>query len=140
MWSKWGGSYQVDLDGYFDETIKHVTSLYPEMLHSEFKIIDFCNSLDHRLVMDAIDLNWPDTQKEMSKINPNIHQGEKIGLSLVLNNWMIEDSKPYIYIVDDFRQLSQNWAWFARRNRHVKHELIIDTNASYALPLLNHPS
>jgi hypothetical protein len=48
---------------------------------------------------------------------------------MLLPHWVVDEPKPFIYIVDEYRELEDNVLWFRNRRRVVEEELIIDLTA-----------
>jgi hypothetical protein len=57
----------------------------------------------------------------------------RLWLPLLLPHWLVHAPTPFLYLVDDHQELSENSMWFERRRQVVDEELVVDL-AGCALP------
>jgi hypothetical protein len=44
----------------------------------------------------------------------------------VLPHWVAAEPRPFIYLVDRYRELEENALWFENRRRVVRDEIVVD--------------
>src|SRR5260370_42404712 len=62
FWSKWGGTYRVDLGEFLDEGLDHAVRAHPPFEAMPFTILDLSRGADQAIALERITARWPDAQ------------------------------------------------------------------------------
>jgi GT2 family glycosyltransferase len=128
FWSKWSRDIVIDLDHFVGEALDHARNEDPLLSDLRFTILDLSRGSDGLIVVNSLRDRWPGA--EIRSYRQVSHAAAHIKLPLVLPHWTMLQPEPFIYLVDDHRELDDNFFWFDRRRRLVRRELIVDLNAS----------
>lgn len=126
FWSEWAGLYKEDLSLFTNESLEFVINLYPELEDFSFIPLNLCRSRDENLLLDCLNRYWPEVKNKTRHARPYNNPNKKLWLLMELPHIAVLEPQPYIYIVDSFRDLSENNHWFDIRRNIVKNELILD--------------
>lgn len=129
FWAEWSGSYEVDLGRFVDEALDLVLAERPDLVPHPFVLIDLSRGGDRDLVVERLTARWPHlvddvrSTRQMNSVDP------LVWLPLLLPHWTVSEQLPFIYLVDDHRELVENVLWFRNRRQVVEDELIVDLHA-----------
>ncbi|MCP4603491.1 MAG: glycosyltransferase [Proteobacteria bacterium] len=126
FWSRWGRRYEVDLDRFVEESIAHLLHSNSNLTGYQYDVLNLCRSNDELLVFTALEKYWPGIMSRMYHMRQFSNPGDTIWLTMVTPHWYQENPRPFIYVVDRYRQLSENRLWFRNRTRLVVEEVIVD--------------
>lgn len=126
FWSKWGGSYRTDLGDFIDEGLEHASAAHPAFAASPFTILDLSRAADQAIALDRIAARWPGAERRIRHVRQMSNAEPRLWLPLLLPHWLVDAPTPYLYLVDDHQELTENAMWFERRRRVVEEELIVD--------------
>jgi GT2 family glycosyltransferase len=124
FWSKWGGRYRVDLGDFVDEGLDHAIRAHPPFETMPFTILDLSRAADQAIALERIAVRWPDA--EVRHFRQMHNPKSRLWLPLLLPHWLVHEATPFLYLVDDHQELSENAMWFERRRRVVEEELVVD--------------
>ncbi len=133
FWSKWGGAYRVDLGEFLDEGLEHALDAHPSLEHVPFTILDLSRTADQAIALERILVRWPDAEGRIRQARQMNNAAPRLWLPLLLPHWLVNDPSPFMYLVDDHQELSENAMWFERRHEIVGDELVVDL-AGCAVP------
>lgn len=128
FWSKWGASYEVDLDRFVDEALDHVLAEHPHLDEIPFQVLDLTRGSDHRILLDRLAARWPKIDSRVRQFRQMNNGFDRLWLPLLLPRWLQDEGVPFIYLVDRYRELEENELWFESRQRAVNDELVLDLN------------
>jgi GT2 family glycosyltransferase len=130
FWARWGGSYEVDLGSYVDEALDHALAGTPSIDDASFDVLNLSRGVDELIVLQRLERRWPGIQGRVRDVRQLNNPSPHLWLSMILPNWVIGEPRPFIYLVDRYRELEENRLWFQNRRRIVDEELIVDLNAA----------
>lgn len=130
FWSAWGGAYEVDLGKFVDEALDHVIAGNPSLDTATFEILNLSRGVDESIVLGRLTKRWPGIQNRVRHLRQLNNPVERLWLPMVLPHWVVAEPKPFIYLVDRYRELEENVLWFRNRQRIVEDELIVDLSAA----------
>jgi GT2 family glycosyltransferase len=126
FWSRWGAEFESDLGLFADEALGHVLSEAPHLEEVPFEILDLSRGADQRIVLDSLGRRWPGVDTRVRRFRQVGNPSTRLRLPMLLPHWVAEEPTPFIYLVDRYRELSENERWFSSRQLTVKDELIAD--------------
>jgi GT2 family glycosyltransferase len=126
FWSRWGAGCNVDLDRFVDEALDHVLHEHPDLEDLPFRLLDLSRGADQPIVLDRIARHWPHADSEIAGFRQMNNPVERLWLPLVLPHWVAAEPRPFIYLVDRYRELEENALWFENRRRVVRDEIVVD--------------
>lgn len=126
FWATWYGRYQVDLDTYVDEALRYVLHRQPMLATLDFEALNLSRGTDDLIVLGEVGRHWPDAVARIHRHRQMNNADWELWLPMLLPYWMQHHPRPFIYVVDHFRQLDENRLWFQNRLRTVREEIIID--------------
>jgi GT2 family glycosyltransferase len=129
FWSRWGGSFERDLGRFIDEALEHVIGSNPSLDVAAFEIVNLSRGVDESIVLERLTKRWPHLQNRIRNLRQLNNPSDRLWLQMLLPHWVVDEPKPFIYIVDEYRELEDNVLWFRNRRRVVEEELIIDLTA-----------
>jgi GT2 family glycosyltransferase len=130
FWAKWGGTYQVDLGQFVDEALDYVISCNPALDKARFEILNLSRGVDESIVLEHVTKRWPGIQDRTRQHRQVNNPVERLWLPMLLPYWVVDEPRPFIYLVDHYRELEDNALWFRNRRRIVEDELIVDLSAA----------
>lgn len=126
FWARWGGAYEVDLGKFVDEALDHVLTCDPSLDTAQFEVLNLSRGVDESIVLERLTKRWPGIQGRIRQLRQLNNPVEHLWLPMVLPHWVSTEPRPFIYMVDRYRELEQNVLWFRNRQCVVKDELIVD--------------
>ncbi len=129
FWGDWMGKRVVDLDHFVDEALDHLLNENPTLLDYPFEPLSICRSNDESILLDRLEQRWRGAGAKLHRTRVYNSSFEKHWLPMELPHRAMVNPLPYIYLVDRISDLSENRLWFEARNRIVKSEIVMDTNA-----------
>ncbi|MBU1700031.1 MAG: glycosyltransferase [Candidatus Eisenbacteria bacterium] len=129
FWSTWGGAYDIDLGRFVDEALDHVIAQAPSLETTSFEILNLSRGVDESIVLERLAQRWRGIQDHVRPVRQLNNPVERLWLPMVLPHWVVTEPKPFIYLVDQYRELEENVLWFQNRRRVVEDELIVDLRA-----------
>lgn len=133
FWSRWGGSYSVDLGGFVDEALDHVIAQAPHFEDVPFEVLDLSRGPDQAIVVDRLAARWPGIENRIRHYRQMNNPAGRLSLPMLLPHWAAVDPTPFVYVVDRYVELEENDMWFADRRRIVNDELIVDLRGAALL-------
>jgi GT2 family glycosyltransferase len=130
FWAAWRGSYEIDLGKFVDEALDHVLSENPSLADASFDILNLSRGVDELIVLENLAQRWSGIQDRVRDVRQLNNPAERLWLPMVLPHWVATEPRPFIYLVDQYRELEENVLWFQNRRRIVKDELIVDLRGS----------
>jgi GT2 family glycosyltransferase len=130
FWSRWGGRYEVDLGKFVDEALDYVLTTDPSLERTDFEILNFARGIDQAIILGRLTQRWTGIQERIRHHRQLNNPVQRLWLPMVLPHWVVAEPKPFIYVVDRYRELEENVHWFQNRRRIVKEELIVDLTAA----------
>lgn len=130
FWTRWGKSFETDLGDFVDEAVDYAMSQSPELGDAPCEIVDLSRGPDQPIVLESLRRYWPDLDERFRAFRQTGNAAKRLHLPLLLPHWMIEEPRPFVYVVDSYRELEENQLWFARRRNVVEDELIVDLRAA----------
>lgn len=127
FWARWGPSCKVDLDRFIDEGLDHVLHSFPQLEGVPFQLLDLSRGADQPIALERLGRRWPSTSqvREFRQMN---NPSTRLWLPPLLPHWIVAEPTPFVYLVDSYRELEENYLWFENRRRVVDDELIVDLN------------
>lgn len=126
FWSRWGSKLESDLGRYVDEAIAQLLEEFPDFADTPFQVVDLSRGADQPIVLDCLSDRWADIAERVYPMRQTNNAAARLHLSRLLPGWMAHDPLPFIYLVDQYRELEDNAKWFANRRTVVTHEVIVD--------------
>lgn len=126
FWSKWGGAYRVDLGEFIDEGLDHALNAHSSFEGMPFTILDLSRAADQAIALERILRHWPDGEGRVRHFRQMNNPASRLWLPLLLPHWLVHAPTPFLYLVDDHQELSENAMWFERRRQVVDEELVVD--------------
>lgn len=126
FWATWHGRYRVDLDRYVAEALQHVLGREPGLGALDFEALNLSRGTDDVIVLAEVRRHWPDAVERMHPRRQLNNAAWELWLPMLLPYWMQHHPRPFIYVVDHFRQLEENRLWFHHRLRTVREEIVVD--------------
>jgi GT2 family glycosyltransferase len=133
FWSRWGPDLDSDLGLFVDEALDHVLKEAPQLEGIPFEILDLSRGADQPIVLDSLSRRWPDVDTRIRHYRQASNHAARLHLPLLLPHWVAQEPIPFIYLVDRYRELSENDLWFANRHRVVAEEFVIDLTGAALL-------
>lgn len=130
FWSRWGASFNVDLDRFLDEALDHVLDEEPDLAERPFELVDLSRGADQPLVLERLRQHWPHLDSRRRSFRQMSNPAESLLLPLLLPHGLAEEPRPFIYLIDRYRELEENVLWFETRRRIVGEELVVDLTGS----------
>jgi GT2 family glycosyltransferase len=130
FWSTWRSRAEVDLDRYVSRALERLVEEHPEIDLEEFEMINLCRGGDDGIVIDCVSRIAP---RAASRIRYHRQTNSTAGqhwLPMVLPHWLAASPAPFLYLVDEYRMLSENRLWFEMRRKTVTEEVILDTTGT----------
>ena len=132
LWSSWASRYQTDLAIFVDEALDYLLEGSPHLVDQKFQVLNMCKSLDEDILLGRVLRRWPETADTRLHYRPHNWARQKLWLEMMLPHWLADSPNPYIYLVNNARQLEENWHWFRYRQSRAQEEIILDvTGAIY---------
>lgn len=129
FWSRWGSGCETDLGRFVDEALEHVLRESPQLESRRFEIIDLSRGVDQATVVDRLNRLWPGVDKKVRGFRQMNNPEDRFWLPLLLPRQLATETTPFIYLVDQYRELEENALWFENRQRFVEDELVVDLDA-----------
>lgn len=129
FWSTWGSRYEVDLGKFVDEALDHVFGQAPGLETTPFEILNLSRGANDSIVVESLARRWPGIDQRVRSFRQMNNSSESLWLPLILPHWVGAEPRPFIYLVDHYRDLKENVLWFETRHRLVGDELVVDLNA-----------
>lgn len=126
LWSRWGGAYDVDLGRFVNEALEHVLHELPQLEGTPFVVVDLSRGTDQPIVLKALNRFWPGIDARVRDYRQMNNSEERLQLPLLLPHWVVTEPTPFVYLVDRYRELDENFLWFENRRQVVVEELIVD--------------
>ena len=133
FWTRWGNSFETDLDRFVDEAVDHAISQASDLADAPVEVLDLSRGADQPIALASLRRHWPALDERIRSFRQTGNAAERLRLPLLLPHWMVEEPRPFVYVVDSYRELEENQLWFARRRSVVKEELIVDLRAAALL-------
>lgn len=133
FWSRWGAELESDLGLFVDEALDHILKEAPQLEGLPFEVLDLSRGADQPIVLDSLSRRWPDLSRGIRHYRQAGNTAARLHLPLLLPHWVAHEPIPFIYLVDRYRELSENDLWFANRRRVVAEELVIDLTGATRL-------
>jgi GT2 family glycosyltransferase len=133
FWSRWGPGLESDLGLFIDEALDHILEEAPQLEGAPLEVLDLSRGADQPIVLDSLGRRWPDLDERIRRYRQASNPAARLHLPLVLPHWVAHEPVPFIYLVDRYRELSENDLWFANRSRVVAEELVIDLTGAARL-------
>jgi GT2 family glycosyltransferase len=130
FWGKWSGKYRVDLGRFMDEALDHVFSVFPDLEHTPFTLLDLSRDADQPIALERLAARWPGIRKDVRYFRQMNNTSPRLWLPIVLPHGFVDEPVPFLYLVDDHQELEENAMWFDRRRRVVRQELVVDLSAT----------
>lgn len=130
FWTEWGHRFEVDLPIYVSEGLSYILAQHPQLGDFQFDPLNLCRSEDEELVLAVLESYWPGICERTHHHRQFNSPTETIWLPIALPHWLQQHSRPFIYLVDRYRHLSENVAWFRARRHIVEEELVLDLAGS----------
>lgn len=130
FWAAWSSGYEVDLGRFVDEALDVVMNAAPELAERPFVLVDLSRGGDRDLVVERLEARWPRLSDDVRSVRQMNNADALLWLPLLLPHWTVAEPVPFIYLVDDHRDLVENVLWFRTRREVVDDELIVDLAAS----------
>lgn len=130
FWADWGGAYEVDLGKFVDEALDHVLTCDASLDAAEFEILNLSRGVDESIVLGRLAQRWPGIQDRIRQLRQLNNPVEHLWLPMLLPHWVVSEPRPFIYLVDRYRELEENVLWFRNRQRVVADELIADLSGA----------
>ena len=130
FWSRWGTTYQIDLGRFVDEALNHVLSEAPQMQKIPFQVVDLSRGADQPIILERLSRRWPDVDQRVRHFRQINNPSDRFWLPLLLPHWIALEPTPFIYLVDGYRELEENFLWFENRRRVVDDELVVDLSGA----------
>jgi len=130
FWAQWGGAYEVDLGSFVDEALDHVMTCDASLDAAQFEVLNLSRGVDESIILERLTKRWPGIQDRIRQLRQLNNPVEHLWLPMVLPHWVGAEPRPFIYLVDRYRELEQNVLWFRNRQRVVKDELIVDLSGA----------
>jgi GT2 family glycosyltransferase len=128
FWSRWGGRYEVDLGTFIDEALDHLLDRAPHLQGIPFEILNLSRGTNDSIVLERLDRRWPGVAVRVRHVRQMNNPSPHLWLPFVLPHWVSTEPVPFIYLVDRYRELEENFHWFKTRRGIVSHDLIADLN------------
>lgn len=126
FWSKWGTEFESDLGLFVDEGLDHALGEAPHLEGLPFEILDLSRGADQPIVLNSLRRRWPGVETRVRHFRQAGNPSSRLRLPLLLPHWVAEEPTPFIYLVDRYRELTENERWFSGRRHAVEDELIVD--------------
>lgn len=130
FWSTWGGAFEIDLGKFVDEALDHVLAETPSLDAASFEVLNLSRGVDESIILDRLSRRWPGIRDRVRDVRQLNNPVERVWLPMVLPYWVVTEPRPFIYLVDRYRELEENVLWFQNRRRIVEDELIVDLSAA----------
>jgi GT2 family glycosyltransferase len=130
FWGEWTPSRSIDLGDFVDEAFDHILNSHPELLRFQFEPLSLCRSGDESILFECLEKKWKGASSRTHHTRVFNSSQAKLWLPMELPHRAMTNPAPYIYLVDQISQLSENRLWFEARSRVVKSELVVDANAA----------
>ncbi len=130
FWSTWEGAFEIDLGKFVDEALDHVLAESPSLNTASFEILNLSRGVDESIVLERLARRWPGIQDRVRDVRQLNNPVERLWLPMLLPNWVVTEPRPFIYLVDQYRELEENVLWFQNRRRIVQDEIIVDLTAA----------
>jgi len=128
FWADWGGAYEIDLGKFVDEALDHVMCCSPSLGGTPFDVLNLSRGVDESIVLERISSRWPKVVvRDHRQLNNPV---ARLWLPMILPHWIVHEPKPFIYVVDHYRELEDNALWFRTRRGIVDEELIVDLSGA----------
>lgn len=126
FWSRWGTEFDSDLGLFVDEALNHALVEAPHLEGIPFEILDLSRGADQPIVLNSLGQRWPRVDTRVRHFRQVGNPSSRLRLPLLLPHWVAEEPTPFIYLVDRYRELTENERWFSSRRHVVEDELIVD--------------
>ena len=130
FWSRWGSRHERDLGRFVDEALDCVLEAAPHLADVRFDVIDLSRGPDQAIVLDRLERRWPGVGTRVRAYRQMNNPTTPLWLPMLLPHWVVNESTPFIYVVDGYRELEQNAMWFANRRAIVQDEFVVDLTAA----------
>jgi GT2 family glycosyltransferase len=130
FWSKWGADLKCDLGSFVNESLDYILSEAPHLEGVPFEVLDLSRGADQPLVLDSLKRHWVGVDTRVRHFRQVANEADRLRLPLLIPHWIAEEPTPFIYLVDRYRELTENSRWFSRRRHIVEDELIVDLTGS----------
>ncbi len=139
FWSRWGAEFENDLGLFVDEALDYVLGEAPHLEGVPFEVLDLSRGADQPIALDSLGRRWPEVDTRVRRFRQVGNLSTRLRLPLLLPHWVTEEPTPFIYLVDRYRELSENERWFSSRRHTVEDELVLDlTGAALRTSQLAH--
>jgi GT2 family glycosyltransferase len=129
FWAEWYSRRTIDLGSFVDEGLDYILDKYPQIADYEFEPLDLCRSTDKSILLGSLEKRWNGISTKTRSTRAFNSAQRKLWLPMEVPYWAMMNPTPYIYLVDECNQLSENHMWFDVRSRLVQTELVLDTMA-----------
>jgi GT2 family glycosyltransferase len=126
FWATWGGAFEIDLGKFVDESLDHVMGTGTSLDEVSFEVLNLSRGVDEAIVLERLAQRWPGIRSRVRQLRQLNNPVKRLWLPMVLPNWLATEPRPFIYVVDHYRELEENVLWFQNRRRIVEDELIVD--------------
>ena len=128
LWRDWGSRIVPDLGHYVGEGWADASAADPRLAEPEYTLVSLARNRMAADVLAAIDSGTvPVRVGERWDFSQRGSHGGELWLPLVLPVHASRHPRPFLYLVDSFRDLRENHYWFALRRGVVEHEMVFDT-------------
>jgi GT2 family glycosyltransferase len=126
FWSTWANAYEVDLGRFVEEALDHVLDDASHLEAMPFEILDLSRGADNEIIIERLSRRWPGADERVRHFRQLNNPSTRLWLPLLLPHWVVSEPVPFIYVVDKYRDLEENFLWFESRRRVVNEELVVD--------------
>ena len=127
FWGKWLKAISPDLHLYIKESIEHLLrgAAAPDLATAT--VINLSKGNADRYVLEAISslLGSRRPLSEMKFLQVN-NPDSRYWLPLLLPYSLLRFPSPFVYVVDCYRSLAENYYWFTKRMDLVGNEVVVD--------------
>ena len=129
FWADWTNSRIVDLHRFVDEALDHILATSPQFLDYTFEPLSLCRSDDESILLECLERKWEGISSRIHHTRAFNSPHERLWLPMELPYRAMMNPAPYIYLVDQIDELSENRMWFEARHHLVEAEIILDARA-----------
>src|SRR5205823_5047767 len=98
FWTRWGGSYDIDLGAFVDEALDHVLAANPRLSDFPFHVLDCSRAPDQTIAIDRLAARWPGIEERVRQHRQMNNPATRLHLPLLLPHWLLSDPSPFVYV------------------------------------------
>jgi GT2 family glycosyltransferase len=129
FWADWANSRVVDLHKFVDESLDEVLATSPQLSEYAFEPLSLGRSDDESILLECLERKWPGISSRTHQTRAFNSPHTRLWLPMELPYRAMLNPAPYIYLVDEIEELSENRMWFEARHRLVESEIVLDARA-----------